>query len=182
MKTPRDRKIGIVYALYFIMAFASVAAIKAPGGSAGHAAGIGLQLLSTAVYAVLVVLLARLLSVVQGGTAATAAGAGLAGCVVQAYGIVTGSLGAMHLALAIFGVFCILLGGLIIGSSFIPRILGVLLVAAGIGWMAFLAPNLGSAPARYIEALGGVAEIAFMLWLVIVGIPESLHKREIERA
>lgn len=97
---------------------------------------------------------------------------------MQAYGIVTGSTASIHLALAIFGVFCVLLGGLIVASNFIPRILGLFLIVAGIGWLTFPLQNLGSVLTRYTEGLGGVAELALMLWLLMVGVPASLPKRD----
>src|SRR5271167_1797967 len=47
------------------------------------------------------------------------------------------------IALIPFGVHCVLTGYLIVKSTFLPRILGVLMVLAGLGYLIFLWPPLG---------------------------------------
>jgi hypothetical protein len=52
----------------------------------------------------------------------------------------------LHLApykissLVFFGPYCLLIGYLIFRSTFLPRILGVLMALAGLGWLIFLSP------------------------------------------
>lgn len=72
------------------------------------------------------------------------------------------------------GLFLILLGGLIISSTFLPRALGILVTLAGVGWLTFLAPSLTTPALPYVEILGFAAEAALMLWLLIVGVS---HRR-----
>jgi hypothetical protein len=43
-------------------------------------------------------------------------------------------------SLVFFGPYCLLLGYLIFKSTFLPRILGVLMAFAGLGWLIFLSP------------------------------------------
>jgi len=43
-------------------------------------------------------------------------------------------------SLAFFGPYCLLIGYLIFRSTFLPRILGVLMALAGVGWLIVLLP------------------------------------------
>ena len=79
------------------------------------------------------------------------------------------------MSLVIFGIHLVLLGCLIYRSGYIPRIIGILLVIDGLGWVIdslqpYLYPNahLGF---LFITFFG---ELIFMLWLLIRGwkIPE----------
>ena len=75
-----------------------------------------------------------------------------------------------HLALVFFAFSCLLLGYLIWKSTFLPRILGVLLMVAGAGWLTFLWPPLAIALSRYTQPFGFLAELALMLWLLVRGV------------
>jgi hypothetical protein len=74
------------------------------------------------------------------------------------------------IALVFFGFFQLALGYLIFRSTFLPRVLGVLIALAGVGWLTVLWPPLESALLRPIEVLGFVAEVALMLWLLVMGV------------
>ena len=79
------------------------------------------------------------------------------------------------IAMVFFGVYCALLGYLTFRSSFFPRLLGVLLMLAGLGWLAdtttaFLWPSLQDAVSPVSMALGFVGEGSLMLWLLVVGV------------
>jgi Domain of unknown function (DUF4386) len=77
---------------------------------------------------------------------------------------------AFDIYLVFFGCWCILTGYLIFRSSFLPRILGVLLVIDGLGWMTFLSPSLGRLliPATFVAT--ALAELSLMLWLFVKGV------------
>ena len=77
-----------------------------------------------------------------------------------------------------FGVYCLLIGYLIVRSAFLPRILGVLLVFAGLGWLTFLSPPLANYLSPYILVLGFLAELALMLWLLVMGVNVQRWKKQ----
>ena len=77
---------------------------------------------------------------------------------------------AGYIALVFFGLFDVLIGYLIFRSTFLPRILGVLMAFAGLGWLTFLSPPLAGHLLTYLEVLGFLAEAALMLWLLVVGV------------
>jgi hypothetical protein len=86
-------------------------------------------------------------------------------------------------SLAFFGVYCILIGYLILRSTFLPRILGVLMIFGGLGWLTFFYPPLAHALSPYNLAPGILGEGALTLWLLAKGVNvEQWGKRDIESA
>ena len=81
-----------------------------------------------------------------------------------------------------FGVYCLLIGYLIFKSSFLPRILGVLMGFAGLGWLTFLFPPLADYVSPYNLVLGFLAELALMLWLLVMGVNVQRWKEQARAA
>jgi len=81
--------------------------------------------------------------------------------------------------LVFFGCWCVLTGYLIFKSTFLPRILGVLLVIDGLGWMTFLSPSLGRylMPAIFIAT--ALAELPLILWLLVKGVNVGKWKEKV---
>jgi hypothetical protein len=77
---------------------------------------------------------------------------------------------AVSISLVFFGFYDLLIGYLIFKSAFLPRILGVLMAFAGLGWLTFLSPVLANHLTPYILILGFVAELLLMLWLLVRGV------------
>jgi hypothetical protein len=77
---------------------------------------------------------------------------------------------AVSVALVVFGVYCLLIGCLILRSIFLPRFLGVLMVLAGLGWLIVLYPPLAERLSAYIAIIGITAEALLMLWLLVMGV------------
>ena len=75
-----------------------------------------------------------------------------------------------NVALVFFGLHCLLIGCLILRSRFLPRIVGILMVIAGLGWLTFLWPPLSSALFPYNMAPGIIGEATLTLWLLVMGV------------
>jgi hypothetical protein len=103
---------------------------------------------------------------------------------VQALALLLLNLNAQigYVALVFAGPFQLLIGYLIFRSTFLPRILGVLVALAGVGWLIFLWPPLASALLTYLEVLGFVAEAALMLWLLVMGVNAQRWKERARTA
>jgi hypothetical protein len=76
-------------------------------------------------------------------------------------------------ALAFFGFAALLKGYLIVRSTFLPRILGVLSMLTGLGLLAYLSPTLGNRLFPYIAAIGLLAAVPQILWLLVFGVNEQ---------
>jgi hypothetical protein len=79
---------------------------------------------------------------------------------------------ALHLqgvnaALVFHGFYCLLIGYLVVRSIFLPRILGALMMFAGLAW---LLTSLSLPLHSYTQALGFLGEGSLMLWLLLMGV------------
>jgi Domain of unknown function (DUF4386) len=77
---------------------------------------------------------------------------------------------AEQIDLVFFGFFDLLIGCLILRSTFLPRILGALMALAGLGWLIFLFPPLANSLSHYILPVGFLAELLLLLWLLVRGV------------
>lgn len=164
-RSPWARLTGFVYLTYFLTAFGAaffenrgLAAIGELGNVMGYL-----------LYATVTLLLYDLFKPVDKRLSLVAALMSFAGCV-------RGVVGALHLptyhvdALFFFGPYCVLIGILILGSKFLPHVLGTLMVLAGLGWLLYLIPAFGKHIVTGVEVLGVAAEGLLMLWLLIKGV------------
>jgi len=77
---------------------------------------------------------------------------------------------AFDVYLTFFGFWCILAGYLIARSTFMPRILGVLLMVDGVGWSLYLWPPLANFLFPAIAVTSALAELPLMVWLLVFGV------------
>jgi hypothetical protein len=170
--TPKNRArlTGAVYLAYFLLAIVGTA-FNSHGATAR-----ALNLASIAIYALLTVLFYFMFKPVSPGVSLLAALFSFAGCIFSV-------MQTLHLTryvvspLVLFGFYCLLLGQLVIRSGFLPKILGALLVIAGVGWLLFLFPF--TKPLNPItEVFGIIAEGAFCLWLLIAGVGPRKAKKQ----
>ena len=81
-----------------------------------------------------------------------------------------------NLALLFGGASSIVLGSLILGATFVPRILGLLMILDGLGYLtfslsAFLSPSLAAHIFPFIPfSTAAIGEGALFLWLIVKGV------------
>jgi hypothetical protein len=85
---------------------------------------------------------------------------------------------AFDLHTVFFGVWCLLTGYLIFKARFLPRVLGVLLMVSGLGWVLYLSPPLAVPLFPFIAAASAIGEIPLELWLIVVGLNEAKWREQ----
>ncbi|MGB7846330.1 MAG: DUF4386 domain-containing protein [Candidatus Acidiferrum sp.] len=75
-----------------------------------------------------------------------------------------------NIGLVFFGLYCLLIGYLIFRSTFLPRIIGVLMMLAGLSYVLFLSPSVVQSLQPYILVFPGVGQISLTLWLLVMGV------------
>jgi hypothetical protein len=85
---------------------------------------------------------------------------------------------AFNVFLVFFGFRCALIGYLIYKSTFLPRILGVLMAIAGLGYLMLLWPPLVNYVSPFNLALAAPGELSLVLWLLVVGVNVGRWKEQ----
>jgi hypothetical protein len=88
----------------------------------------------------------------------------------------------VNVGMGIYGLDCILIGYLIFRSTFVPRILGVLMAIAGFCWLPYLWPQLENrlSPLNLASAL--LLEGLVFLWLLVMGVNAQRWKEQASAA
>jgi hypothetical protein len=87
------------------------------------------------------------------------------------------------LGMAFFGLHLAVLGYLVYRSGFLPRILGILMVASALGYLAdsftgFLVPDYAATLAVVVVVTALIGELPLAVWLLIKGVNvERWHQR-----
>ena len=76
------------------------------------------------------------------------------------------------------GFYCFLIGYLVFRSIFLPRILGVLMAFAGLGWVTYLSPQFAGHLSPYNLAAGVLGQESVMLWLLVKGVNDEQWKEQ----
>jgi hypothetical protein len=173
---PRARITGIVYLLYFLTAVSAEVFV----GRSRLVLYDAVNLIAYAFYIAVTLLLYYLLKPVNRNLSLLAAFFSLLGCandVLSFFNVAPYKISS----LVFFGPYCLLVGYLILRSSFLPRILGVLMASAGLGWLIFLSP-LANHLSIYLKVLGFLAEASLMLWLIVKGVNVQRWKEQASAA
>ncbi len=160
----RARMTGVVYLLYFVTAVSAEIVV----GRGRLRAYEAVNLLSHAFYIAVILGFYIMFKPVNRSISLLAAFLGLAGCANDVLRLFNFSPYKIN-SLVFFGPYCLLIGYLVYKSTFLPRILGVLMALAGLGWLLFLSP-LTIPAAGFLKILGFVAEASLMLWLIVRGV------------
>ena len=139
------------------------------------------NLIATVCYVAVTFLFYGLFKRVNRSLSLLAAFVSLVGCAV-------GVVSMFHLArfninnLVFFGFYCLLIGYLIVRSTFLPRILGVLMAIGGLGWLTFISPPLAQHLSPYHMAPGILGEGVLTVWLLVVGVNEQRWREQASTA
>ncbi len=160
---------GVFYLLTFLTGGVALFVRSRLGFTAGLSAG--------ACYIAVTLLFYYLFKPVNRNLSLLAAFLSLVGCAIGPLSLFVHAASPIN-SLVLFGFYCLLIGYLIFRSTFLPRILGVLMAIAGLGWLTFLSLALANHLSPYIFAPGIVGEGSLMLWLLVIGINEQQWKEQ----
>ena len=169
-RSPRTlaRVAGVFYLLTFVTGVLALTSSQA---------AFAANLAATACYVGVTVLFYRLFRPVHHGLSLLAAA-------VSAVGLVLGLLKMFKLVdvplnnLVFFGGYCLLIGALIVRATFLPRVLGVLMMIGGLGWLTFVSPALAKQLSPWNFAPGMIGEGVLTVWLLVVGVNEPRWREQ----
>ena len=171
-RVSRARITGAVYLLYFLTAVSGEVFV----GRGRLVLYDAVNLIAHSFYIAVTLLFYYLFKPVSRSLSLLAAVFSLLGCANDVLGLF--NLAPHKIAsLVFFAPYCLLLGYLIFRSTFLPRILGVLMAFAGLGWLIFLSP-LAKHLSTYLKVLGFLAEASLMLWLLVMGVNDQRWKEQ----
>ena len=156
----RARIAGFFYLLVFVTGTLAFLSVRGR---------VTANLLATAFYVVVILLFYELFKPVDRRMSLLAAGFGLLGCLFGALGTFERAPFGIN-SLVFFGVYCLLIGWLVYRSTFLPRILGVLMAIGGLGWLTFASPSLAAGLRPFNMLPGVVGEGALTVWLLAKGV------------
>ena len=86
-------------------------------------------------------------------------------------------------ALVFHAFYCLLIGYLVFRATFLPRMLGPLMMLAGLSWLPTSLPSpLVHSLHSYSLAVGLLGEGSLMLWLLVMGVNVQRWKEQAEVA
>jgi hypothetical protein len=129
--------------------------------------GVAIALIAVSGMTVMTLLVYTIFKAVSRGLSLLAAFASVVGLTFEAIRL---QPRGVNIAIACSGFYCLLIGYLLFRSTFLPRILGVLMAIAGLGWLTFVSPPLADSLSPYNLACGILGEGLVFLWLLVMGV------------
>ena len=162
------RSMARLAGLFYLLTFATGSLALFTRSRLSSASGM----MAGACYVVVTFLFYHLFKPVNRKLSLLAACISLVGCAVGPLSLFVRAFSRIN-PLAVFGFYCLLIGYLILQSTFLPRALGWLMVFAGLGWLTFLSPALARQLSPFSFLPGLIGEGALTLWLLAAGVNEA---------
>jgi Domain of unknown function (DUF4386) len=91
-------------------------------------------------------------------------------------------IGGVNVALIFHGFYCLVIGYLVFRSTFLPRILGLLMAGGGLAWLTDLSIPLTDHLSPYNVITGFAGEGLLMLWLLVLSVNGERWKAQANTA
>ncbi len=169
----RARIAGGIYLMVFVTGIFGLFVRSQLGFAAGLIAG--------ALYVAVTLLFYYIFKPVNQSLSLLAALLSLVGCIIGPLSLFVHAASYVS-PLVFFGFYCLLIGYLIFRSTFLRRILGVLMAIAGLSWLTFGSTALASYLSPYNFFPGILAERSLTLWLLVMGVNEQRWKEQASAA
>jgi len=159
--------------VFYLITFLAGGVALIVHGRLGFVAG----LIAGACYVAVTLLFYYIFKPVNRSLSLLAAFVSLLGCAIGPIGLFVHALSQIN-PLVFFGFYCLMIGYLILRSTFLPRFLALLMAIAGLGWLTFLWPPLARSLSPYIFVPGLVGEGALTVWLLVAGVNAQRWKEQ----
>ena len=167
------RSMAKLAGIFYLLTFATGSLALLNRSRLSSASGM----IAGACYVVVTLLFYHLFKPVNRNLSLIAACISLVGCAIGSLGVLVKFLARIN-PLAVFGLYCLLIGYLILRSTFLPRLLGVLMLCAGLGWLTFLSPELGKELSPFNFLPGLLGEGSLTAWLLLKGVNEAEWRKQ----
>jgi hypothetical protein len=160
--TPEEpRSMARLAGVFYLLTFATGALALVGRSRLSSASGM----VASACYVVVTFLFFHLFKPINRKLSLLAACISLLGCAIGPLSLFIHAFSRIN-PLIVFGFYCLLIGYLILKSTFLPRALGWLMIFAGLGWLTFLSPALAKQLSPFSFLPGLLGEGALTLWLL----------------
>lgn len=169
----KARSAGVLYLLTFMTGFTALFV----RGRLGIVSGV----IASGCYVAVTLLFYYIFKPVNRSVSLVAALVSFVGCAIGPVGLVVHAASAIN-PLVFFGFYCLLIGYLIFRSTFLPRILGLLMAIGGLGWLSFLSPQVANYLSPFNFFPGILGEGALTVWLLVSGVNVQRWKEQAHAA